>query len=71
MRPSDKQIKIIEFLEQQLQFWKHTNDIGSPSHISDISEYCRNMDNILSEDEIKDLDSLTTDLYFSIMEIEP
>ena len=70
MKPSDKQIKIIEFLEQQLQFWKHTNDIGSPSHCGDISECASNMDNILSEDEIKDLDSLTTDLYLSITEIE-
>ena len=71
MKPSDKQIKIIEFLEQQLKFWKHTNDIGSPTHIGDISEFSNNMYGILSEDEIKDLDSLTTDLYFSIMEIEP
>ena len=71
MRPSDKQIKIIEFLERQLRFWKHTNDIGSPTHIGDISEFSNNMYDILSEDEIKDLDSLTTDLYLSIMEIEP
>jgi hypothetical protein len=70
MKPSDKQIKIIEFLEQQLKFWKHTNDIGSPTHIGDISEFSNNMYDILSEDEIKDLDSLTTDLYLSIMEIE-
>lgn len=70
MKPSDKQIKVIEFLEQQLQFWKHSNDIRSPSHISDISEYCRNMDNILSEDEIEDIDMITTDLYLSITEIE-
>lgn len=70
MKPSEKQTKVIEFLEQQLKFWKHTNDIGSPTHICDISEFSSNMDNILSEDEIKDLDSLTTDLYFSITEIE-
>ena len=71
MKPSDKQIKVIEFLEQQLRFWKQSNDIGSPSHIGDISEYANNMYGILSEDEVKDLDSLTTDLYLSIMEIEP
>ena len=71
MKPSDKQIKVIEFLEQQLRFWKHTNDIGSPTHIGDIREFSNNMGNILSEHEIIHLDSLTTDLYFSIMEIEP
>jgi hypothetical protein len=71
MKPSDKQIKVIEFLEQQLQFWKHTNDIGSPTHIGDISEFSRaNLYDVFSEDEIKDLDSITTDLYLSITEIE-
>jgi len=70
MKPSDKQIKVIEFLEQQLNFWKYTNDIGSPTHIGDISEYASYMDNILSEDEIKDIDSITTELYLSITEIE-
>lgn len=70
MKPSDKQIKVIEFLEQQLKFWKHTNDIGSPTHIGDISEFSRNMYDIFSEDEIKDIDILTTELYLNILEIE-
>ena len=32
MKPTTKQLKVIEFLEQQLKFWKNTNDIGSPTH---------------------------------------
>jgi len=70
MKPTVKQLKVIEFLEQQLKFWKNTNDISSPTHIGDISEFSRNMDNIFSEDEIKDIDILTTELYLSITEIE-
>jgi hypothetical protein len=70
MKPSSKQLKVIEFLEQQLKFWKNTNDIGSPTHIGDISEFSRNMDDIFSEDEIKDIDILTTELYLNILEIE-
>lgn len=70
MKPSSKQLKVIEFLEQQLKFWKNTNDIGSPTHIGDISEFSRNMDDIFSEDEIKNIDILTTELYLSITEIE-
>lgn len=71
MKPTPKQIKVIEFLEQQLKFWKSTNDIGSPTHIGDISEFSRaNLDDIFSEDEIKDVDILTTELYLSITEIE-
>jgi hypothetical protein len=70
MKPTAKQLKVIEFLEQQLKFWKNTNDIGSPTHIGDISEFSRNMDDIFSEDEIKDIDILTTELYLSITELE-
>jgi len=71
MKPSNKQLKVIEFLEQQLKFWKNTNDIGSPTHVGDISEFSRaNLYSIFSEDEIKDIDIFTTELYLSIMEIE-
>jgi hypothetical protein len=70
MKPSSKQLKVIEFLEQQLKFWKNTNDISSPTHVGDISEFSRNMDDIFSEDEIKNIDILTTELYLSITEIE-
>lgn len=70
MKPTVKQLKVIEFLEQQLKFWKNTNDIGSPTHVGDISEFSRNMDDIFSEDEIKDIDILTTELYINILEIE-
>lgn len=70
MKPTIKQLKVIEFLEQQLKFWKNTNDIGSPTHIGDISEFSSNMDDVFSEDEIKDIDILTTELYINILEIE-
>jgi len=70
MKPSPKQLKVIEFLEQQLKFWKNTNDIESPTHIGDISEFSRaNFCDILSEDEIEDVDILTTELYINILEI--
>ena len=71
MKPSSKQLKVIEFLEQQLKFWKNTNDIGSPTHIGDISEFSRaNLYDMFSEDEIEDVDILTTELYINILEIE-
>jgi hypothetical protein len=71
MKPTTKQLKVIEFLEQQLKFWKNTNDIGSPTHIGDISEFSRaNLYDVFSEDEIEDVDILTTELYINILEIE-
>jgi len=70
MKPSPKQLKVIEFLEQQLKFWKNTNDIGSPTHVGDISEFSRsNLYDMFSEDEIEDVDILTTELYINILEI--
>jgi hypothetical protein len=70
MKPTTKQLKVIEFLEQQLKFWKNTNDIGSPTHVGDISEFSRaNLYDVFSEDEIEDVDILTTELYISILEI--
>jgi hypothetical protein len=71
MKPSPKQLKVIEFLEQQLKFWKNTNDIGSPTHVGDISEFSRaNLYDMFSEDEIEDVDILTTELYINILEIQ-
>lgn len=71
MKPTPKQLKVIEFLEQQLKFWKNTNDIGSPTHVGDISEFSRaNLYDVFSEDEIADVDILTTELYINILEIE-
>jgi hypothetical protein len=71
MKPTIKQIKVIEFLEQQLSFWKKSNDIGSPTHVGDISEFSRaNLYDMFSEDEIEDVDILTTELYINILEIE-
>jgi hypothetical protein len=70
MKPTTKQLKVIEFLEQQLKFWKNTNDIGSPTHIGDISEFSRaNLYDVFSEDEIEDVDILTTELYINILEL--
>jgi len=71
MKPTAKQLKVIEFLEQQLKFWKNTNDIGSPTHVGDISEFSRaNLYDMFSEDEIEDVDILTTELYINILEIQ-
>ena len=70
MKPSLKQLKVIEFLEQQLKFWKNTNDIGSPTHIGDVSEFARFLDDTFSQDEISAIEILTTKLYLSITEIE-
>lgn len=70
MKPTTKQLKVIEFLEQQLSFWKKSNDIGSPTHIGDIREYSQFLSDDFTQDEIQDIDILAHTLYLNIMEIE-
>jgi hypothetical protein len=70
MKPTTKQLKVIEFLEQQLKFWKNTNDIGSPTHIGDIREFSQYLKDDFSIEEVLSIEILTTELYLSITEIE-
>ena len=70
MKPTTKQLKVIEFLEQQLKFWKNTNDIGSPTHVGDITEFSQYLKDDFSIEEVLSIEILTTELYLSITEIE-
>jgi hypothetical protein len=70
MKPTFKQLKVIEFLEQQLKFWKNTNDISSPTHVGDISEFSQFLKDDFSIEEVLSVEILTTELYLGITEIE-
>ena len=70
MKPTPKQLKVIEFLEQQLKFWKNTNDIGSPTHVGDITEFSQYLKDDFSIEEVLSIEILTTELYLNITEIE-
>ena len=70
MKPTAKQLKVIEFLEQQLKLWKKSYDIDSPTHIGDIREFSQFLSDDFTQEEIMDVDILTTELYLGIMEIE-
>ena len=39
MKPNKKQLEIAKFVENQGKFWQQTNDISSPTHQGDISEF--------------------------------
>lgn len=70
MKPTTKQIRVIEFLKQQLDFWKNSKDIGSPTHIGDIGEFSNHLDDILSKKELMEVDLFTHELYVRILEIK-
>lgn len=70
MKPSPKQLKVIEFLEQQLGFWKNSNDIRSPTHLGDINAFLQLHTDIFTEHELEYIDSIASELYFNIMRIK-
>jgi hypothetical protein len=54
MKPSEKQILVIEKVKAQVNFWKTTNDIQSPTHFSDNDQV---FDSLVLFDEISELDA--------------
>ena len=62
MKLTELQTKIIDSCISIIETWKNTNDISSPTHYVNISEYIEN--NLFEEsEELKeDLDDILTDL---------
>ena len=65
MKSTDKQKELCEFIRSQASFWTNTNDIDSPTHISDIEEEINNIE-WLSEYSKIGLMHLMEELYFFI-----
>ena len=64
MKPTKTQKAVINAIIDQLQFWRNTNDIDSPTHYCDMDEcYKSSLDDCLSEDEIEHLKSETCNLF--------
>ena len=55
MKPSIKQIKIIQAIKSNIQSWLSTNDIDSPTIASDINAFLWMLSNDLSEKEREEL----------------
>lgn len=65
MKSSQKQKELCAFIMSQASFWSNTNDIDSPTHISDIEEEINNIEWLSDYDRI-DLMDKVQDLYFFI-----
>lgn len=68
MKATDRQKDIIKVVELQAQFWNDSNDLDSPTHLCDIDEMVNNLsfDNILSDEDSKELGEILQNLYFFI-----
>lgn len=64
MKPTKIQINVINAVIDQLNFWKSTNDINSPTHYCDMDEcYKASLEDYLSEKEIEELTTETCNLF--------
>ena len=64
MKPTKTQKIVIDAIIDQLQFWRSTNDIDSPTHYCDMDEcYQSDLGDCLSEKEIEELKSETCNLF--------
>lgn len=65
MKTNDKQKEICDFIIEQANFWKNSNDINSPTHFCDIHESLYNLD-WLSDEQINEIEDLLCKLYIKI-----
>jgi hypothetical protein len=67
MKANKIQQYICDVIHSQADFWKHSNDITSPTHLVDIEEECfAQLDNLISDDDREELVEKLQDLYWFI-----
>ena len=55
----------------QQSFWRNSNDITSPTHLTAIEEECfAQLDNLISDDDRKELVEKLQDLYWFIRKFD-
>lgn len=62
---------ILSTIKEQVSFWLNSNDIKSPSHLSDISEVVSGLqfNDSLTEDEGRSFENKLIDLYYFVLEL--
>lgn len=55
---------LCEVIANQQYFWKHSNDITSPTHLNDIEEECfAQLCNLISDEDREEFEEKLKDLY--------
>lgn len=71
MKANKTQQYICDVIHSQADFWKHSNDITSPTHLVDIEEECfAQLDNLISDDDREELLEKLQDLYWFIRKFD-
>lgn len=67
MKANKIQQYLCDVIHSQQDFWKHSNDINSPTHLNDIEEECfAQLDNLISDEDIEEFQDKLKDLYWFI-----
>lgn len=71
MKANKTQQYICDVIRSQQDFWKHSNDITSPTHLVDIEEECfAQLCNLISDDDREKLVEKLQDLYWFIRKFD-
>lgn len=66
MKATEKQKRICDVIKSQIEFWKTSNDIGSPTHYCDNEQAIEQLE--LSADDTEDLTNFMNNLLNFIKE---
>lgn len=67
MKANKIQQCLMDVIRSQADFWKHSNDITSPTHLTDIEEECyAQLANLINDDEGDELIHKLKELYWFI-----
>ena len=71
MKANKIQQYLCDIIHSQQDFWKHSNDITSPTHLCDIEEECfTQLCNLISDDDREELVEKLQDLYWFIRKFD-
>lgn len=71
MKATKIQQYICDVIHSQADFWKHSNDITSPTHLTDIEEECyAQLGNLINDDEGDELIHKLKELYWYIRKFD-
>ena len=67
MKANKIQQCLCDVIHSQQDFWRNSNDISSPTHITDIEDECfAQLDGILKDKEVEEFGNRLKDLYWFI-----
>lgn len=71
MKANKTQQYICDVICSQQDFWRHSNDITSPTHLNDIEEECfAQLCNLISDDDRNEFVEKLQDLYLFIRKFD-